>query len=627
MSLPPGLPPSREVDHKIELVPGSQPTSRPTFRMSAWELAELKKQLEELVKAGFIQPSKSPFGAPILFVKKKDGTMRMCIDYRALNEITIKNKYALPRVDELFDRLQGARCFSKIDLRSGYHQIRIDPADVPKTAFRTRYGHFEFLVLPFGLTNAPATFMHLMNETFRAQLDDFVIVFLDDILIYSKTLEEHERHVRVVLDILRREKLYAKESKCELFKTEVEFLGHFVGRDGIRMMEGKVKGVQEWPTPTKATHVRSFLGTAGYYRRFIKDFSAIAAPLTELTKDSVKFDWGHQQEAAFRHLKKAIAEGPVLALPDPSLPFVVHTDASGFAVGAVLQQDQGKGLQPIAYLSKKMLDAETRYPVHEQELLAIIHSLSTWRHYLHGAKFKVLTDHKSLQHFKTQPLLSGRQSRWKDVIANFDFDIEYIEGTTNVVADGLSRRPDHMQHSSQLLNVLRTVPSYRVVHQQRSAELLSLLHVESVPQTVVVESRISAVTSLLADIFEASKRDGAYSRLLKKNAAALKKDDLHVKGGLVYYKTTRLYLPDDLSLRTRILQECHDVPTSGHLGKDKTIDQVKRRFYWPRMDAEIQAYVTGCDACQRNKPSHQAKIGCCSRCRYPIVRGSRCRST
>ena len=485
--LPPGLPPRREVDHKIELTPGAQPTSRPTFRMSAWELGELKKQLEELTKSGFIQPSKSPFGAPILFVKKKDGTMRMCIDYRALNEITVKNKYALPRVDELFDRLQGARYFSKIDLRSGYHQIRIDPDDIPKTAFRTRYGHFEFLVLPFGLTNAPATFMHLMHQTFRQELDEFVIVFLDDILIYSKTLEEHREHVRRVLEVLRKEKLFAKESKCELFKTEVEFLGHLVGRDGVRMMESKVKAVQDWPTPTRATHVRSFLGTAGYYRKFIKDFSAIAAPLTELTKESVKFDWGHQQEASFRRLKKAIAEGPVLTLPDPSLPFVVHTDASGFAIGAVLQQDQGKGLQPIAFLSKKMLDAETRYPVHEQELLAIIHSLSSWRHYLHGAKFKVLTDHKSLQYFKTQPQLSGRQSRWKDVIANFDFDIEYIDGATNVVADGLSRRPDHLQHSSQLLNLLRVGPAAPV----RS---------------------INAVTSLLADIFEASKQDAVYAR-------------------------------------------------------------------------------------------------------------------
>src|SRR3954470_21940361 len=259
--------------------------------MSSIELIELKKQLEELTKSGFIQPSKSPFGAPILFVKKKDGTMRMCIDYRALNNISIKNKYPLPRTEELFDRLVGSKYFSKIDLRSGYHPIRIDPADVPKTAFRTRYGHYEFLVLPFGLTNAPATFMHLMHQTFREHLDEFVIVFLDDILIYSKTLESHRVHVSKILAILRREKLFAKESKCELFPTEVEFLGHIVGRTGLRMMEDKVKAVIDWPPPTKATEVRSFLGTIGYYRKFIKNFSSIAAPLTDLTKDTVKFVW------------------------------------------------------------------------------------------------------------------------------------------------------------------------------------------------------------------------------------------------------------------------------------------------------------------------------------------------
>lgn len=462
--LPPGLPPSREVDFKIETIPGSTPPSLPNRPQSGKELAELKSQLTELTKLGFIQPSKSPYGAPILFVKKKDGTMRMCIDYRALNNITIKNSYALPRVDELFDRLQGAKYFSKIDLRSGYHQIRIASEDVSKTAFRTRYGHFEFLVLPFGLTNAPATFMHLMHQTFRAHLDDFVIVFLDDILIYSKSLHEHERHVSKVLEILRREKLYAKESKCELFKKEVEFLGHYVSDVGVRMMESKVKAVQEWPTPTKALHVRSFLGTAGYYRKFIRDFSKVAAPLTDLTKDGIKFVWSHPQEEAFRRLKSLMADAPILILPDPNLPYVINTDASGFAVGAVLQQDQGKGLQPIAFLSKKMKDAETRYPVHEQELLAIIHSLSTWRHYLHGAKFKIIvkTDHKSLQYFKTQPMLSGRQARWLSVIADYDFMIEYIDGKTNVVADGLSRRHDHQpsEYSSvELLNALSSSSS------------------------------------------------------------------------------------------------------------------------------------------------------------------------
>jgi hypothetical protein len=579
--LPAGLPPSREVDHRIELVPGATPPSRPTFRLSEKELGELKKQLEELTKSGFIQPSKSPFGAPILFVKKKDGTMRMCVDYRALNNVTVKNSYPLPRVDELFDRLQGAKYFSKIDLRSGYHQIRIAPEDVPKTAFRTRYGHFEFLVLPFGLTNAPGTFMHLMHETFREHLDDFVLVFLDDILIYSKTLADHEVHVRKVLEALRKSKLYAKESKCEFFKTEVEFLGHHVGREGIRMMEDKLQAVNDWPVPKNVRDVRAFLGTAGYYRKFIRGFSQIAAPLTELTKDSAKFEWTVAHQKAFETLKATMQTGPVLVLPDPKLPFVVHTDASGFAVGAVLMQDQGKGLQPIAFMSKKMLDAETRYPVHEQELLAIIHALNAWRHYLHGAKFKVMTDHHSLRYFKTQPQLSGRQSRWKDVIANFDFDIEYLKGEANPVADGLSRRPDH-QHSSELL----------------ACSISALASSASAPSAGEV--------SLADAITAASLADPSYRTALTRRRT--RADPVRVKDGRLFHGD-RLFVPNDLALQTRILQECHDSSLGGHLGKDKTMEQVKRRFYWPGMDETVRRYVTSCDACQRNKPSQQAPMG------------------
>jgi hypothetical protein len=579
--LPAGLPPSREVDHRIELTPGATPPSRPTFRLSEKELVELKKQLEELVKAGFIQPSKSPFGAPILFVKKKDGTMRMCVDYRALNNVTIKNSYPLPRVDELFDRLQGAKYFSKIDLRSGYHQIRIVADDVPKTAFRTRYGHFEFLVLPFGLTNAPGTFMHLMHETFREYLDDFVLVFLDDILIYSKTLDEHTVHVEKVLDTLRKSKLYAKESKCEFFRTEVEFLGHHVGRDGVRMMVDKIDAVRDWPVPKNARDIRAFLGTAGYYRKFIKNFSAIAAPITELTKEKVKFEWSSAHQAAFLSLKNAMQTAPVLAISDPKLPYVVHTDASGFAVGAVLMQDQGKGLQPIAFLSKKMLDAETRYPVHEQELLAIIHSLSSWKHYLYGAKFKVMTDHHSLRYFKTQPSLSGRQSRWKDVIADFDFDIEYMKGELNPVADGLSRRPDHMAHSSDLLAVAPITDSPPSINSVSSSQLST-------------------------DIDAAALVDAAYQLALTKQR--LPTDHIRTQDGRLM-NGDRVYVPNDLAIQTRIMHECHDTPLGGHLGKDKTIEQVKRRFYWPGMDAVIQKYVTSCDACQRNKPSQQSPIG------------------
>ena len=453
--LPSHLPPRRDVDHRIELTQNSPPTLRSVYRMSPAELDELKKQLDELVAAEFIQPSKSPFGAPVLFVKKKDGSMRMCVDYRDLNRITVKNKYPLPRVDELFDRLQGAKYFSKIDLRSGYHQVRIYDEDIHKTAFRTRYGHYEFLVLPFGLTNAPATFMHLMQSIFGPHLDHFVIVFLDDILIFSKSLEEHRQHVRTVLQILRKNKLYAKASKCEFFKKSLSFLGHVVGENGISMVMDKVKAIKEWPIPSSVTGVRSFLGLAGYYRRFVKEFSRIAMPLTDLLRTDIKFHWNESQQKAFHLLKDSISSAPVLTIPDVSLPYVVTTDASGFAVGATLSQDQGNGLQPIAFISHKMNEHERNYPVHEQELLAVVIALKEWRHYLHGRPFRIITDHQSLRYLSTQPHLSPRQIRWSEFLQQFDFEIEYKPGKLNVAADALSRREDlHTPPPTRSLNTL-----------------------------------------------------------------------------------------------------------------------------------------------------------------------------
>jgi hypothetical protein len=453
--LPSALPPSRGVEHYIELIPGATPTFRRAYRLSIAETKELKVQLDELEKQGFIQRSKSPYGAPVMFVKKKDGTLRLVVDYRMLNNVTIKNRYPLPLTDELFDLVHGARYFSKIDLRTGFYQIKIADNDREKTAFLTRYGSYEFNVLPMGLCNAPATFMHLMNHTFKDYLDDFIIVFLDDILVFSKTLEDHKKHVALALERLRKSKLYAKKSKCELFKRDVEFLGHRIGAGGLRTLDDKVKAVCDWPALTSVGDVRRFMGLVGYYRKFIKDFSGIALPLTELTKSRVAFTWGPAEQEAFAKLKETIRTAPVLTLPDPKLPYVVHTDASGFAVGAVLQQDHGQGLQPVAYLSKKMLPAETRYPVHEQELLAIVHACQSWRHYLLGTPFRIMTDHKSLQHFLTQPMLSGRQARWKEVLANYDFTIEYVKGAENEVADGLSRRGDHRSSPNALATQTR----------------------------------------------------------------------------------------------------------------------------------------------------------------------------
>ncbi|KAI3739234.1 hypothetical protein L2E82_29633 [Cichorium intybus] len=311
----PGLPPIRQVEFRIDLVPGASPIARAPYRLAPTEMREVMSQLEELLDKGFIRPSSSPWGAPVLFVKKKDGTMRMCIDYRELNKVTIKNRYPLPRINDLFDQLQGASYFSKIDLRSGYHQVRVKDEDVCKTAFRTRYGHYEFLVMPFGLTNAPAVFMDLMNRVCKPFLDRFVIVFIDDILVYSKSEAEHEVHLREVLRTLKNEQLYAKLSKCDFWLREVQFLGHVVSAEGIKVDPAKIEAVMKWEPPKTPTEVRSFLGLAGYYRRFIQDFSKIAVPLTQLTRKEVKFVWGEKQQEAFEILKKKLCEAPVLSLP------------------------------------------------------------------------------------------------------------------------------------------------------------------------------------------------------------------------------------------------------------------------------------------------------------------------
>jgi hypothetical protein len=508
----------------------------------------------------------------------------MCIDYRALNNITIKNSYPLPRIDELFDRLQGAKIFSKIDLRSGYHQIRIAEEDIQKTAFRTRYGHFEFLVLPFGLTNAPATFMHLMNQIFAPYLDKFVLVFLDDILIFSHTVEEHEQHVRQVLNKLHEHKLYAKLSKCELFKHSVEFLGHIVDAKGLHMMEDKVKAICEWPPLKSIDDVRSFLGLVGFYRKFIRMFSDIAAPLTALLHNGVKFEWSAEQQKAFDALKKAVTAKPVLVLPDVSKPYVVTTDASGYAVGATLSQDHGFGQQPIAFLSKKMLSAEKNYPVHEQELLAIVIALREWRHYLHGNSFtaRILTDHHSLQWLRSQPHLSVRQARWMELMAEFDFKIEYQEGKKNIVADGLSRRPDHRSEEGN-------ESQHTIAAMTASMPLLS------------------AESSLLTDVRKHYATDTECTAIL---ADPSKFPSYRIENGLIRDSKRRILIPAGaMEAKKHILFECHDSHTAGHFGTAKTISRISRSFVWSKMNEEIREYVSTCLVCQSNKASSQLPIG------------------
>ncbi|CAI7731485.1 unnamed protein product, partial [Closterium sp. NIES-54] len=427
--LPEGLPPQRAHDHRIELEPGAQPTVQRQFRLTQPEFVELRKQLDYLLEKKNIRPSSSPFAAPILFTSKKDGGFCMCIDYRALKRVTVESRYPIPRADELIDQLRTALVFSKIDLRGGYHQIRVEPSDCAKTAFRTRYGSFEYTVMPFGLTNAPATFLMTMNEAFRPLLDKCVIIYLDDILVYIRDKQQHLADLEAVFTVLDKNKLLTKGSKCDFFQDRLEFLGHVISEAGVEIDPKKLDTLKAWNPPTNITELQSFLGFVNYVRRFVPDMAHLTAPLMDLLRKGVTFTWGEKEHAAFSTLKTVLCSLPVLRIADPHRPFKVVTDASDIAIGAVLLQDFGNGLQPIAYESRKMHPPEKNYPIHDREMFAIVHAFKVWRCYLTGADVTVRTDHKSLQYLRAQPHLNPRQIRWLDYLeSNFHYTVTYKKG-------------------------------------------------------------------------------------------------------------------------------------------------------------------------------------------------------
>ena len=475
----PGLLPDREIEFEIELAPGTEPISIAPYRMAPAELKELKVQMEELLSKGFVKTSTSPWGAPVMFVKKKDGSLRLCIDYRQLNKVTIRNQYPLPRIDDLFDQLQGAKVFSKIDLRSGYHQLKVRREDVPKTAFRTRYGHYEFLVMPFGLTNAPPAFMDLMNRVFGPYLDKFFIVFIDDILVYSSSKEEHAEHLRIVLQTLREHQPYAKFIKCQFWLDRVTFLGHVVSAEGISVDPQKIEANVDWKPPTNVTEVRSFLGLTGYYRKFVEGFSKIATPLTKLTRKEEKFIWSEVCQNSFDELKQRLTTEPVLTLPSGSEGFTVYCDASRQGLGCVLMQRD----RVIAYASRKLKKHEVNYPTHDLELATVVFALRIWRHYLYGVPCRIFTNHKSLQYLFSQKDLNMRQRRWIELIKDYDFTIEYHPGKANVVADALSRKPysSLAQLKAEYLPMLVELRSMGVsLETTESGTLVAAFHVRPV---------------------------------------------------------------------------------------------------------------------------------------------------
>ncbi|KAJ9535151.1 hypothetical protein OSB04_un001769 [Centaurea solstitialis] len=539
-NLPPELPPLRGIEHHIDLIPGAPLPNKPAYRCDPEKTRELQRQVQDLIDRGYVRESMSPCSVPALLVPKKDGTMRMCVDSRAINNITVKYRYPIPRLDDMLDELHGANLFSKIDLRSGYHQFRMHEGEKWKTAFKTKDGLYEWMVMPFGLSNAPSTFMRLMNEVLRPFVGDFVVVYFDDILVYSKGVEEYTQHLRRVFEVLRSQKLYGKLEKCEFFSPKVTFLGYVVSKDGISVDESKVAAIKSWPVPAIATEVRSFHGLASFYRWFVKNFSTIVAPLTECTKKG-SFEWTQSAQNAFEKIKECLCTSPILALPDFNQLFEVECDASG----AVLVQNK----RPIAYFNGKLNDSKKNYSTYDKEFYAIVRALDHWSHYLRPKQFVLHSDYQALKHVNGQSKLNPRHAKWVEFLQSFIFVSKYKTG------NALSRR-------YVMLNVL-------------GARVLGF----------------SFIKELYLD-------DPDFSKVIqecKERACG----SYFIQDGFLF-KNNKLCIPKG-SIRELLIREAHGGRLAGHFGINKTLGVLHEHFCWPHMEGDVSALIARCATCHQAK--------------------------
>ena len=706
--LPEGLPPARGVEHVVRPKPGAKPVSRPLYRMSPVELEEVRRQVKDLLTKGLIEPSSSPWGAPCICVRKPQGGFRICQDYRALNAACERSEWPLPLISDLLDATAGKTVFSSLDLMQGYYQILIREEDRPYTAFKTPLGLYQFKVLPFGLQNAPATFQQLMHRIFgdliltpgdtggdtqggagagstgpaahgaahaagasTSACSRCVLVYLDDVLVLSRTPEEHETHLRELLARLRQWKLYAKAAKCDFNKPELKFLGHIVGRDGLKVDPAKTAALRDMAPPTDVSALRSFLGLANYFRRFLKDYAKRVAPLTSLTGAKAVWRWGSAEQEAFDWVKQALTDPPTLAAPDFRKPFTVTVDASIVGIGATLEQEG----RPVAYESRKLSPAERNYITTDQELLAVVHALRVWRCYLeNGCEFLVRTDHNPNTYFSSKAQLSRREARWAEFLSGFTFKWQYLPGKTNAVADVLSRQPVGPEQEGEvdlprLLHVMIAAPVLAALTRAKAAreakaqaELVKVTQ-EWTEQVLAQGDSVQGTPLLVKQGYKDTgagqsgvpqvPKDGQEApRAAPREASAAPRGQRaprskSTRGDLaptpspadsqdlcrrireayagdpwfkdpqntvdlelrdgLWWKGDVIVVPDCEALKDTILSEVHDAPYSGHGGKHKTLGTVKRLFWWPRLRPEVEAWVKTCDACQRNKGDRRKK--------------------
>lgn len=627
------LPEHSPYDHAIDLKEGSTPPWGPIYPLNETELGELRNWLEKMTKMGAVRPSKSSCSSPMLFVPKGHGRgLRLCIDYRGINKITVPNRYPLPNMDELRERVRGSTWFTKLDLKNGYHLVRIKKGDEWKTAFRCRYGLFEYTVMPFGLVNAPATFQSMINHIFRDLLDQGVLAFMDDILVHAIDKQEHDRLVLEVLERLKKNRLCIAPDKCEWGVKRVEFLGYMISGQGLDMTDEKIRAIKEIAPLASLKETRHFLGFAGFYRRFIRGYSKICLPLTDST--ALKpIEWRATPEIlqAQQQLMRAFTMAPALKHYDPNLPGILETDASDYALGGILSQkqpdihEQGKstvyGLtHPVAFHSRKFTLSEINYDTCDKELLAIVDCFKRWRRYLEGANHQVMvfTDHHNLELFTTTKILNRRQARWAQELAGFDFKIYFRPGNQNMKADYLSRRPE-------LRPAKEGGRDPEGILKQKNLDLPEISSAGEDARFIISSARLCSIPPVrwseefLAQVRTAASEDAQYQEGLqaisteegRKNNPVLTEED-----GLLYYKL-RLYIPKDLE--ATVLASEHDSRVAGHFGQDKTIELVKRNFWWPRMKRTIIEYVQSCLPCQQDKARRHKQYGLLSPLELPYA--------